>query len=256
MASGAPTVALLCTRPDGERDPLVGRLHDAGYAVHAVPTVATEALPFDPPDLARFDWVVVTSATGVSALLDSVAPVTAAPIRWAAVGPRTVAALAQRAVTAAAVPEQPHGVQIAAAVARVQPLGGLRVLLARADAAAPDLPAALREAGADVTDLAVYHTVVGPEPSRPGIAAALADPTLAAVLFASGSAVEGLLRLADPDPGPDAARRLQAITIGPATSAVARRHGFTVAAEAATRDVDGLVAATRQWRPPDLTRLC
>jgi uroporphyrinogen-III synthase len=150
------------------------------------------------------------------------------------------------------VPEQSRGLRIAQAIAAVEPLAGLRVLLARADAAAPDLPAALREAGARVTDLAVYHTLAGPESSRPAVAAALADPALAAVLFASGSAVEGLLRLADP--GADA-RRLPAITIGPATTAVARRHGFAVAAEAATRDVDGLVRATLSWRPPDLTRL-
>lgn len=232
------TSSLLSTRPDGEGDPLAARLRELGYRVHAVPTVATEPLPFAPPPLARFDWVVVTSATGARALLDAVAP--PAGVRWAAVGPRTAAELAAAGVAAEAVPAQALGVRVAGAIAAIEPLAGLRVLLARADAAAPDLPAALREAGAEVEELAVYHTVVGPEASRAAVTAALADPHLRAALFASGSAVRGLLRL-----GGERATRVPAITIGPATTEVALARGFRVVAEADRPGVDGLVDAVR-----------
>jgi len=235
-------IALLATRPEGERDRLVARLRECGYRVHAVPTVATEPLPFEPPDLGGFDWVVVTSAAGARALLGRAAPVPGP--RWAAVGPRTAAALAAGGVTAAAVPALSRGVNVAAAMAGLRPLAGLRVLLARADAAAQDLPDALRRAGARVDELAVYHTVAGPEASRPALAAALADPDLAAALFASGSAVEGLLRL-----GGRGVRRLPAVCIGPATAEVARRRGFHVLGEAARPDVDALVAAVRGALP-------
>jgi len=149
--------------------------------------------------------------------------------------------LAAYGIAAAAVPDESRGVRIADAIGLLGPLPGRRVLLARADAAAPDLPAALREAGAVVSELAVYHTVIGPEASRPAVAAALADPALAAVLFASGSAVLGLLRLADNDP-----RWVPAVTIGPATSEVARERGFRVLAEAMQPSVDGLLAAVTQ----------
>ena len=235
------TTALLSTRPEGERDPLAARLRALGYRVHAVPTVVTEPLPFAPPDLGRYDWVVVTSATGARALLDTVVPGPSA-VRWAAVGPRTAAELAARGLTVAALPDQARGVRVAEAIAGVEPPAGLRVLLARADAAADDLPAALRAVGARVEELAVYHTVIGPEASRPGVAAALADPALAAAVFASGSAVRGLLRL-----GGDAARLLPAITIGPATTEVARAEGLRVAAEADRPGVDGLVSAVSRW---------
>jgi uroporphyrinogen-III synthase len=239
-ASTGSGVALLCTRPEGERDPLVERLRGLGHRVHAVPTVLTEPLPFEPPDLGRFDWVVVTSASGVRALLAGRrAP---ASVQWAAVGPHTAAALAGRGIAATAVPRDARGARIAGAIAGVQPPAGLRVLLARADAAASDLPAALRAAGAAVEELAVYHTVVGPETSRAGVAEALADPVLAGVVFASGSAVRGLVRL-----GGDAARRLPAVTIGPATSAAAREEGFSVVAEAASPGVEALVAAVSLW---------
>jgi uroporphyrinogen-III synthase len=231
------TTALLSTRPEGERDPLAARLREIGYRVHAVPTVVTEPLVFAPPELARYDWAVVTSAAGAGALLDAVEP--GAAVRWAAVGPRTAAELASRGVAAAAVPERSRGVHVASAMG---PVAGLRVLLARADAAADDLPAALREAGALVDELAVYHTVVGPEASRAGVLAALADPALLAALFASGSAVRGLLRL-----GGDAARAVPAITIGPATSDVATAEGFRVVAEARRPGVEGLVSALSGW---------
>jgi uroporphyrinogen-III synthase len=197
-----------------------------------VPTVATEPLPFAPPDLGEFDWVVVTSATGVHALL---AAKPAGAARWAAVGPRTAAALAEHGIVAGAVPAESRGVRIAEAIA---PVAGRRILLARADAAAADLPDALRAAGAGVEELAVYHTVAGPERSRPGVEAALADPALRLAVFASGSAVVGLLKL-----GGAAARAVPAVTIGPATSEVARREGLTVAAEAARPDVDSLLSA-------------
>lgn len=232
------TRTLLCTRPDGEHDPLVARLRALGYGVHAVPTVATEPLSFAPPELDRFDWVVVTSAAGAEALLTAGQAPSAA--RWAAVGPRTAAVLAAHGLEIGAVPDESRGARIAGAIAQAQPLSGLRVLLARADAAAPDLPAELRAAGAQVEELAVYHTVVGPESSRPAVAAALSDPALAAAIFASGSAVRGLVRLADRDP-----TGVPAITIGPATSAAARAAGFRVLSEAQSADVAGLVDAVR-----------
>lgn len=229
------TAVLLSTRPEGEHDPLVARLRGRGHRVHAVPTVAVEPMEFAVPDLAGRDWVVVTSAAGVASLLERASP--AGGARWAAVGPRTAAALAARGIEAAAVPDESRGAAIAAAIARVEPLPGLRVLLARADAAGDDLPRALRAAGALVEDLAVYHTVVGPEASRGRLDRALADPDLEAAIFASGSAVRGLLRLAARDP-----RGLAAITIGPVTSAVAREEGFRVAAEAGQPGVEALVA--------------
>jgi uroporphyrinogen-III synthase len=204
-----------------------------------VPTVATEALPFEPPDLQGYDWVVVTSSTGVHRLLERAGSPNRR-VRWAAVGPRTAAALAERGLTVSAVPETSRGADIAGAIAAVDPLPDLRVLLARADAAAPDLPRRLREGGALVQELDVYRTVEAPEASRGPLDLALADHALAAVTFASGSAVRGLRRLAARD-----VRWLPAVTIGPATSEVARWEGFRVAAEAETPSVEGLVEAVR-----------
>ncbi|MBO0687202.1 MAG: uroporphyrinogen-III synthase, partial [Candidatus Dormibacteraeota bacterium] len=83
MKGGRPLV--LSTRPEGEHDPLVGALREAGLRVLAVPTVAVEPLAFDPPDLGAYDWAVVTSAAGVRRLLERVPPPPPS-LRWAAVG--------------------------------------------------------------------------------------------------------------------------------------------------------------------------
>lgn len=223
--------SLLVTRPAGTADALVGRLEQLGHRVHAVPTVAIEPRELS-LDLTRYDWVVLTSAAAVPCLKGSLT----GP-RWAAVGRPTAAALAERGVTADAIPEQSNGAAIAAAMS---PLSGARVLLARADAASSDLPQLLGGAGAIVEEVTAYHTVEGPEASRGPLLSALADRELEAILLASGSAARGLVKLAGAVPA------IPAITIGPRTSAAARELGFTVRAEALDATAEGLFEAVRR----------
>jgi uroporphyrinogen-III synthase len=219
---------ILVTRPVGETDTLVGALEVAGYRVRAVPTVATQSLEFDRPDLSRYDWVVVTSAAGAEALSDlSPRP------QWAAVGQATARALRARAIEPALVPDDANGLALANSLPDV---AGKRVLLVRASAAASDLPERLRERGATVDELVAYLTIEGPASATVQLRSALADVDLAAVVFASGSAVRGYVALGGATSWP-------AITIGPRTSAVARHQGFRVVAEAKRQSVEALVAA-------------
>lgn len=220
--------AVLVTRPGGEADPVVGALEAVGYRVHAVPTVATQPLDFDRPDLARYDWVVVTSAAGVDAL----AELPAGP-RWAAVGSATARALRVRGVEPDLVPNEANGLALANALPDVL---GKRVLLVRASAAAADLPTRLRERGAAVEELAAYLTIEGPASAAEPLKAALADVDLAAIVFASGSAIRGFAALGGTAAWP-------AVTIGPRTTTVARQCGFRVIAQAETQSTEALVGA-------------
>jgi uroporphyrinogen-III synthase len=234
---------ILVTRPHGDKDPMVGALEAAGYRVHAVPTVATQALEFDRPDLARYDWIIVTSAAGVDALKEFPSPprgegqgegLKLGPrSMWAAVGPATARALRAAGVEPALVPEESSGLALANALPDVQ---GKRVLLVRASAGSADLPRRLRERGATVDEVAAYLTVEGPASAAEPLKAALADPELAAVVFASGSAVRGHIALGGNTSVP-------AITIGPRTTKVAKQLGFNVIAEAETQSVEALAAA-------------
>src|SRR4029077_8103311 len=92
---------------------------------------------------------------------------------------------------------------------------GRRVLLVRASQADADLPEILRRRGATVEEVTAYETVEGPTESASDLRQALGQNDLAAVVFASGSAVRGFARLGG-------TTYLPAITIGPRTSAVAR----------------------------------
>ncbi|HEY8811838.1 MAG TPA: uroporphyrinogen-III synthase [Candidatus Dormibacteraeota bacterium] len=231
--------SVLVTRPGGSEDPLVSALAERGYRVHAVPTVATESIAIGEESLAGFDWIVVTSAAGVASL-----PSLPKASRWAAVGEATAAALDARGVSADLVPLAGNGAAIAAAIPEP---AGKRVLLARADAAAEDLPRLLRERGAEVVELTAYRTVEGPATSAAALAEALADDDLAAVVFASGSAVRGFLALG----GTPA---LPAVTLGPKTTAVARVLGFVVTGEATKQTTLGLADAVARVIPLEVTR--
>ncbi len=231
--------AVLVTRPAGAGDPLVAELESRGYRVRAVPAVGTRAIAADWPNLALYDWVVVTSAAGVAALPD----VPSGP-RWAAVGESTARELRARGGAADLVPPEANGAAIADALPNP---AGARVLLVRASAAGPDLPAMLRRRGALVEELTAYETVEGPADSMEALRQALEPGDIAAVVFASGSAVRGFIKLGGPTSIP-------AITIGPRTSAVAKGSGFTVVAEAAGQSVRELAAAVARAIPIEVGR--
>ena len=228
--------AILVTRPDAEANPMIDALKTAGYRVHSVPTMAIHRLQFSQPELARYDWIVVTSAAGVDALDDL-----SAGARWAAVGPATARALRARGIEPALVPEETNGLALANAMPDAD---GKHVLLVRAAAAAPDLPERLRARGAEVDELAAYTTVEGPASSAEMLTAALADLDLSAVVFASGSAVRGFIALGG-------TTALPAITIGPRTTKVARELGFRVIAEARKQSAAALAAAIVAAIPPE-----
>jgi uroporphyrinogen III methyltransferase/synthase len=221
-------IAVLVTRPDGESDPLVHALRRRGYRVHAAPMVLTEPLEFNAQGLAGCDWIVLTSARGVKALTN----LPAGP-KFAAVGPETARALRARGVEPAHVPGRADGADLGDTLPDVD---GRRVALVRASAAGQDLPDRLRGRGAAVEEVTAYRTVEGPAESAERLRSALADPELRAVVFASGSAVRGFLRLGGTN-------RVPAITIGPRTTSSARGRGFTVIAQADAQSVSGLADA-------------
>lgn len=233
---------VLVTSPSGEET--CRRLEKAGAIPIAVPTIAIR--PIEDPGfdvalerLAAYDWIVVTSANGVAAVFDRLRALERAVPdgpRWAAVGPKTAAALEAEGVAPAAVPESGVGAAIPDGMGE---LGGRRVLLARAATAGEELPAILRARGAEVDDVAGYETVEGPPESRGPLRAAL-EEGLDAAIFTSGSTARGFVRLAGD------ARILEGavvVVIGPSTEAAAREAGFEPVAVADERSPEALVAA-------------
>jgi uroporphyrinogen-III synthase len=226
--------AILVTRPSGPGDQLVGELERRGYRVRAVPAVATRPVRADWPDLASYDWIAVTSAAGAGTI-----PASEFGGRWAAVGGATARALGQRGIEVDVVPPDANG----ASLARAMPVTpGARVLFVRGATAAGDLPRGLRARGATVDEIVTYETVEGPAESREPLSAALEAGDVAAVVFASGSAVRGFVALGGPTSIP-------AVTIGLRTSEVALALGFRVAGQAGGQSAAELAAAVERVIP-------
>jgi uroporphyrinogen III methyltransferase/synthase len=118
-------------------------------------------------------------------------------------------------------------------------VNGKRILLARAAVARDTLPAGLRARGARVDVAAAYQN------ASPDNLAARARELLAAprkpdwITFTSSSTVENLIAAI----GGQALEGIQVASIGPVTSATARRLGVAITVEASRFDESGLVEA-------------
>jgi len=234
-------IRLLVTRPPDQAVALATALADAGFEPVCVPTVAIEpaadrALETALARLDDYDWLIVTSANGVPPLRGRVPP--NGRTRVAAVGPATAEALRRAGIRVDHLPREFLSVEIADGLGEIS---GRRVLLARADAATPQLRDALVQRGADVHDTIAYRTIEGPPTSRQPLRRAL-ESGLHGIVFSSGSAVRGLLALLAPAEQAQA-RAIPALCIGPVTAEQAAAGGFEVALVAADHSGTGLARA-------------
>lgn len=229
---------VLVTRPAGRADELVRQLESRGYRVVAVPTVTTRPLHVEWPDLSAYDWIVVTSAAAVELMT-----VAGTGARWAAVGEASAGALRARGVEPDFVPATTSGAALGSTLPDPR---GAKVLFVRGTLADPVLGATLRVRGALVDEITCYESVEGPSSSEAALRVAI-EEGLDIVIFASGSAVRGYLRLGGPV-------ELPAVTIGPRTTAAARAAGFDVVSEAARQEVAELVAAVERGAAVEVKR--
>ncbi len=218
---------VLITRPRHQAADFADALRAFGADPVIVPMIRI-APPEDDTPLARacseaagFDWIVFTSANGVEALLSRLAGADPrlGQAKVVAVGPATAARLGHYGVRADVIPEQHRAEAAAEELIRNHDLDGARILLPRASLASPELPDALRGAGAAVTDVVAYRTIAVTDTGDTDLAGMLDRGELQVVTFTSPSAVRTFVSLLG---GPDRARRLLAdiavASIGPVTT--------------------------------------
>jgi uroporphyrinogen-III synthase len=221
VASETPLIEL---RPPSDRQPLDEALHG----------------------LARYEWLVFTSANAVEAVSTRMAALGVglpAGLSLASVGPATTLAV-HAAWPGARVSVEPAGdFRAAGLVAAFDPAAvhGRRVLLPVSDRAAETVSRGLAERGAVVERVVAYRTVSAD--GGQSLAETLRGGVDVAV-FASPSAVEAFAAFAGA-----AGRGVPAAVIGPTTAEAARAAGLTVLAVAQPATVEGLLTALEQaWR--------
>jgi uroporphyrinogen-III synthase len=247
---------IVITRAAAQSEALARELAALGAFPVVVPLVAFA----EPEDFAlldeaiaeihRFDWMILTSAQAVRALIKRCQNLKRslvrpdAKLRIGCVGPVSAEAARQAGLRVEYVAETHNGVGLAEELGNR--LQGAKVFLPRSDRANPGLPAALKLHGAEVTEAVAYRTL------RPSVVdernlRQVADGTADAVLFFSPSAVQHFAELL----GDGQLRALQdklAITaVGPVTANALSESGVSRAVVAADTTAAAVIESLEKY---------
>ncbi len=196
--------------------------------------------------LNAYDWLVFTSANGVTAFFDLFFGGFPICATWAAQKlprsarpPRRNCARCTCKLTWSRPRRSPA--KWRRHFARFESIENLKLCLLRAEVANPDLPRALEEMGAIVDDIAVYKTE--PETEDPGgVAADLLARGADWVTFTSGSTVGHFHTRFDLPKLVKQYPQMKLASIGPETSKAIRTLGLEPAREAKKHTTEGLIA--------------
>jgi uroporphyrinogen III methyltransferase / synthase len=200
-------------------------------------------------NLGQFDYLLVTSANGVRNFLARLKTCgrdvrDLKGLAIGAIGPATAAEFARTGIRVDFVPQEYRAEGLLESLAGRE-VKGKAFLIPRAKVARDLVPRVLRERGARVEVLEAYQTVV--PAFQPGELQELLTPPPDALTFTSSSSVSHFAKLA----GEESLSRLLAdaaiASIGPVTSATARKLGLRVDVEAAESTLAGLVRALTDY---------
>jgi len=236
---------VVVTRAEADNGPLSTQLRELGLTVLLWPAVSvavaeTSALEEALENINTYDWIVFASRHAVAAVIERVE---APPpnVRVAAVGKATGQVLRQRGWPVDLLPEDANAAALVSEFA-TKPMQGTKVLFPASSRALPTIAAGLTQLGATVTQVEAYRT----EPASLDVDACRAwieRDVIAAVTFASPSAV---IELEHALAKPHFDRLLKAakvIAIGPTTARALEEHGCTpIMAE--TANLGGLAQTT------------
>jgi uroporphyrinogen III methyltransferase/synthase len=247
---------VVVTRSRDQASRLVDLLNAAGARCLEVPTI--EIVPpadFAPLDaalahLARYDWVIFTSANGVRAFMDRLfqkgLDVRAlGRARLAVIGPATAQALRDFSLVAEVVPDtfQAEGLL---EVLEPKLLGGTRILLARAEQARDVLPQGLTDLGVKLDVVPVYRALP-PASVPPEAAAWLLKGRVDLLTFTSSSTVHNFAGLVGLDAFQKLAAQAPVASIGPITTATLKEFGIMPLIEPAAFTIPALAEAIVEY---------
>ena len=243
---------IVVTRPQKRAETLVRPLEELGARVLLAPVIDVVP-PSDhgPLDLAldrliQYQWIVLTSAEGVFALMERLMERGAdarslGETRIATIGPKTAERLRQLGLLADLTPESYRAEELAAALIE-RGVAGQTVLVARSEISRPELVDLLVAAGAFVDEVATYS--IASVPSLPEeVVDGLAARQIDMVTFTSPSTVESFSRLLRQTGLRQTMQKVDVACIGTVTADAAADHGLEAVVVAQEFTAEGLVAA-------------
>jgi len=247
---------VLVTRPRDQAAEMVDRLAIMGAEtieapmIRIVPPEDLGPLQLAADNVAEFDWIVFTSANAVesfmSVLLEGDRDVRSLTgPRICTVGTGTAERLARYGIKADLIPGEFRGEAVVSALAADGSLDGLRVLVPRADIGRDVIAEGLRSAGALVTDVVAYRTVLedAQQDDGPDVYRMLLDEAIDVVTFTSPSAVRNFASIYGEEQTIDLLARTVVAAIGPVTAEAATQLGLTVTVQPTISTIPALVDA-------------
>jgi uroporphyrinogen III methyltransferase/synthase len=231
---------IVVTRSREQAGELVDLLESLGAEPIEAPMIRT-APPDDhgPLDEAialahTYDWVIFTSVNAVDFFMRRLL---AGPgdirnlkgVRLCAVGPATAERLSRFGLRADLQPVEYRSESIVPALGNFGDLKGKRFLLPKADIARELIADELRKAGADVTEVTAYRTVLAEieREGDPDIYRMMLDARIDVVTFTSPSTVRNFVQVFGADQAADLLGRTAVASIGPVTAEAAEQYGIT-----------------------------
>jgi uroporphyrinogen III methyltransferase/synthase len=229
---------IVVTRSREQAGELVDMLEEYGADAIQAPTIRI-APPEDMDALDRacaeapgYDWIVFTSANGVDSFMRRMLETSdireLKGIRICAIGPSTAERVARHGIRVDLTPEESRAEGIVEALHGLGAVAGLRFLLPRADIAREVLMDHLREAGAEVTDVVAYRTLLagGERDADHDIYRMLLDRQIDAVTFTSASTVKNFAKILGEEQAADLLNATVVASIGPVTAEAAQQLGI------------------------------
>jgi uroporphyrinogen III methyltransferase/synthase len=247
---------VLVTRPREQAAELVDRLAALGAEAIEAPMIRIAPPDDEGPlreaaaDPNAFDWIVFTSANAVHAFMEALfaggqdVRALKGP-RLCGVGPGTAEKLAEYGIKVDLLPEEYRAESVVLSIAERGAIEGARVLLPRADIGREVIGAELRAAGAVVTDVVAYRTLLEDTQREddPDVYGQLLEGRIDVVTFTSGSAVRNFAKIYGAEQAADLLKNAVVAVIGPVTADAARQLGIPVTVRPATYTIPALVDA-------------
>lgn len=230
---------IVVTRSREQAGELVDLLESLGAEAIEAPMIrVTPPDDYKPLDEAcaragTFDWIVFTSANGVDYFMRRLLAGSGdvrdlKGVRLCAIGPATADRLARHGIKVDLTPAEYRAEAIVPALRESGDLQGIRVLLPRADIAREVLAEELRKAGAEISEVTAYRTVLAEieQEEDPDIYRMLLEKRIEVVTFASASTVRNFVQVFGAEQASDLLRTTAVASIGPVTAEAAEQYGI------------------------------